>query len=411
MHIWSALASSGVLLSSSNILPLILAAAQQDTFGSVNTHQLLQPGEPDLHSNDNSTTAFAPWCYEPICTRVLDGIGSKLCVYTSKTFANNRGLSLFTTPEASEKIVASAPFRTPDVLSENAVNVVKSNWYTKLTPGKGLGMFAKADIQLGETITANTPVLIAFTEGILPKSEREEFLRIAVDQLPVTTRNSLLELSNLYDDQDISLQGRISGNAFDLQIDGNGHLAVFPEASRINHACSPNAQFRVESSLLSHYVHAVRSIGKDEEISIAYSNPLEPFAQRQHHLRQSFRFICMCSRCSQGEEADRALNEIAELQQELSDWTPSSGASVKKAEKLVKTYQTLGLHGYIDPAYCHAALMYSSVGSLRGAQKYIDLATEANRLRLGPTASDLGACNNMASHLQGHWSWRRRKPS
>ncbi|KAK5055198.1 hypothetical protein LTR84_012947 [Exophiala bonariae] len=410
MLVLPALAAIFVLLLCLKTSPSSFVEAQQDSLGRINVHELLQLVEPNLLSEDNNTNDFAPWSYKPICTRFIDSIGSKLCVYTSSTFGNYRGLSVFTTPEISRKIAASVSFRSPKSLADHALNVVESRWYTKPTPGKGLGMFAGDHIRPGERVTANTPILIAYTEGFLPKAEREEYLRIAVDQLPGPTKKSLLELSTLYDDREIPIQGIISGNAFDLQIDGNGHLAVFPEASRINHACSPNSQFRVDSSLLSHYVVAVRSIDKDEEITIAYSNPLEDHAQRQQHLKQSFDFTCRCLRCSQGQEADAALNEIAELQLILSDWTPSSEASIKKAEKLVKTYQDLGLEGYMDPAYCHAALMYNSVGSIRGAKKYIDLAIEANKLRLGPKLSDLGACDNMVDEFQSHWSWRRRKP-
>lgn len=411
MNIWSVLASLAVLLPPTNSPASIFVQGHEDTFASADVQQLLQPGEPGLYSGENNASSFVPWSYEPVCTHVLDNLGSKLCVYTSKTFENNRGISVFTTPTIAEKIAISVPFQTPNVLSDNAINTDESRWYTSPTPGKGLGMFAKDSVRRGEKITANTPVLVAYTEGFLPKVEREKFLRIAVDQLPAPTRASLLELSNLYRDPDILLQGIVSGNAFDLQIVGRGHLAVFPEAARINHACSPNSQFRVDSSLLSHQVHAVRPIAKDEEITIAYSNPLEPYAERQNHLRESFHFTCTCARCSRGEAADKSLNEITDLQAALSNWTPASAASVKKAERLVKVYQDEGLDGYIDPAYCYAALTYNSVGSSRGAQKYIKLALEANKLRLGPTAPDLGACNGMAENPEGHWSWRLRKPS
>ena len=411
MHIWSALAGLAVLLQYATSPASRFVQAHEDTFAGVDTQQLLQPGEPGLYSGENNASSFAPWSYEPFCTQVLDNLESKLCVYTSRTFGNNRGLSVFTTPSLAEKIALLVPFHNPDALSDIAINTDESRWYTSPTPGKGLGMFAKDTVRRGEKILANTPVLVAYTEGFLPKGEREKFLRIAVDQLPAPTRASLLELSNLYRDPDVLLQGVISGNAFDLQIAGRGHLAVFPEAARINHACSPNSLFRLDPSLLSHQVYAVRPIGKDEEITIAYSNPLETYANRQHHLRESFHFTCTCARCSRGETADELLNEIAELQAALSDWTPHSAASVKKAERLVKIYEDEGLHGYIDPAYCHAALTYNAVGGLRGAQKYIKLALEANKLRLGPTASDLGACNGLADNPENHWSWRLRKPS
>jgi hypothetical protein len=103
------------------------------------------------------------------------------------------------------------------------------------------------------------------------------------------------------------------------------------------------------------------------------------------------------------------LTEINTLENVLSDWEPSSTASTKQAEQLLRIYINEGLDGYMDPAYCHAALTYNAAGSVRGAEKYIKLAEETQRLRLGPGVSDLGACNGMKDNLQNHWSWRRRK--
>jgi hypothetical protein len=370
---------------------------------------LLQSGELDVHLDDNGASSFNPWDHEPTCTRQLEALGSKLCVYTSKRFGNGRGISLFTTPQVASFVATLAPFQDFDFFSSNGMNGFIDAWYTEATPDKGTGMFAKRNLSRGDTITAYTPVLLAFQENILPKHEREKFLRMAVERLPPHTKEAYYQLSRISDDQAIVTQDIVSANSFEMVLDGSPHLAVIPEPSRINHACMPNAQFHTRPEYLTHWIQAVRPINRSEEITIAYSSPLAPYADRQQYLRNGFGFTCTCPRCERGGTADRALTEINTLENVLSDWEPSSTASTKQAEQLLRIYINEGLDGYMDPAYCHAALTYNAAGSVRGAEKYIKLAEETQRLRLGPGVSDLGACNGMKDNLQNHWSWRRRK--
>jgi hypothetical protein len=82
---------------------------------------------------------------------------------------------------------------------------------------------------------------------------------------------------------------------------------------------------------------------------------------------------------------------------------------VKQAERLIQLHREEGLDGYLDPAYCVAALMYNSVGSERGARKYVKLCIEAIELRLGSGAEDLPQWRSMLEDPKGHWSWMRRK--
>jgi hypothetical protein len=170
-----------------------------------------------------------------------------------------------------------------------------------------------------------------------------------------------------------------------------------------------SAQYYLDPDLLTHFVHAARTIPKDEEITISYSPPLQPHAARQQYLLDAFHFGCRCSRCQNGESSDEALSQIAELQSSLDNWGADSTASVKQAETLIKLYQQEGLHGFLDTAYGHAALTYNSVGSVRGAQKYAKLAAEAVVLKYGPSAPDLHKWEELAKNPEGHVSWKRRR--
>jgi hypothetical protein len=177
--------------------------------------------------------------------------------------------------------------------------------------------------------------------------------------------------------------------------------------------------------LLTHYVHAVRPIEEGEELTISYAPPLRLHADRQQYFENTFQFTCTCPRCSPEthrhhkqhkhrtvEDSDKATQDIIALQWALAQWTSNSTASVKKAEMLIRLYKEEGLDAFLDDAYGHAALMYNSVGSARGAKKYAKLAAEASWLKYGFESVGLEKMREwegIARDPTRHGSWRRRK--
>lgn len=83
-------------------------------------------------------------------------------------------------------------------------------------------------------------MLILHTEKILHTTdEREKFLRLAVSQLPQHSQEQFYGLAKMCDDETIIAQDVAKSNAFDIEVGGVKHVAVFSDASRFNHACSP----------------------------------------------------------------------------------------------------------------------------------------------------------------------------
>lgn len=182
---------------------------------------------------------YGPWSYPPVCTKVLQSVGDKLCVYTNTSFSGGRGISLFTTPRIAEEIATLPPFQDPDALKSKDVNVFSDNWHTQEIPGKGVGMLAKKQLKFKDRVTAYTPALVAYLEGELETLEREKFFRIALSQLPEATRQAYLGLTYIYGLEQIRVQDIVKANTFQLEVAGQNHLSVFPETSRLNHACAP----------------------------------------------------------------------------------------------------------------------------------------------------------------------------
>ncbi|KAJ9613108.1 hypothetical protein H2200_003049 [Cladophialophora chaetospira] len=394
------------------------ASTKASLYAGTHDHQ-----EASSKDRKSSNSNFR-WTHEPVCSDYLDGVGDKLCVYTDATFSNGRGISIFTTPPIAKQFVALLPFQDSTALSDQGINPrldAKTPWYTSIIPGKGMGMFASRSLDRGDRITAFTPYLLAHMENILSTQEREKFLRIAVDQLPTASRAAYLDLAKIYNEPSVVVQDVVKANAFEIQIGGLMHLAVFPESSRFNHACAPNAQYFLSADMLTHYVHAVRPIKKDEELTISYAPPLRLYADRQYYFQNTFQFTCTCPRCSPEshsthahrtiEDSDKATSDIIALQWALGQWGSNTTATIKKAEMLVDLYRQEGLDAFLDDAYGHAALMYNSVGSPRGAKKYAKLAAEASQLKYGFDGLGLQKAREwegIAMNPEGHGSWNRR---
>lgn len=178
-----------------------------------------------------------PWSYPPICTERLPSVGSKLCVYTNTSFSRGRGISIFTTPELAEEFAALPPFQNSDALE--SINQYSGAWYTQQMPGKGMGMLAKKDLKFKDRITSYTPAFLAYLESDLSTAVRERFYETAVSQLPGATREKYLNLATVYGIPEVKHQDVVKANTFQLEVGGHNHLAVFPETSRLNHACAP----------------------------------------------------------------------------------------------------------------------------------------------------------------------------
>jgi hypothetical protein len=238
----------------------------------------------------NLRTEHGIWSYLPVCTDVLQSIGSKLCVYTSTSFSKGRGISIFTTPKIAKDFSTLPPFQDSKALEDQDINTFSGTWYTEELPGKGMGMLARKDLDVKTRVTAYTPALLAYLEDELPTMEREKYFRIAVQQLPEKTRRMYEGLVTVYGYPQIKYQDVVKANTFQMEVGGQNHLAIFPETSRLNHACAPkyvppfmlhiyfrecvadgkcSAQYYLDPQLLTHFVHITRPVATGEEITIS----------------------------------------------------------------------------------------------------------------------------------------------
>ena len=188
---------------------------------------------------DANVEDYAPWAYPPACTNILQSIDDKLCVYTSTSFGNGRGISIFTTPTLAGQFTSLSAFQDPSALDAQHINANSGTWHTSSLPGKGIGMLASEPLKFRDRVTAYTPAFLAYLEPELSTLDREAWWRVAIEQLPKKLREDFMSLTYVFGDERVRVQDIVKANTFQVNIAGVNHLAIFPETSRLNHACNP----------------------------------------------------------------------------------------------------------------------------------------------------------------------------
>lgn len=355
-----------------------------------------------------TSSHFLPWTHQPVCTDAVKGITAPLCVFTNASFATGRGMSIITTAEIASEFLSLPPLSS--AATSSGVNIEPSNqpWQAESIPNKGIGLVATESIASGSLVAAYQPVVVVHP-AISRVTEPEGLIRLAVDQLPSKTASDFLNLSTHLNKPGLICQDILKSNSFELSIGSaqTMHMAIVPETSRLNHDCGPNGQYFWDPLHITQYIHTSRDIAPGEEITVSYIDPFASHAVRQQHL-SSFGFSCTCRKCTNAAASDRRLGQINELQRVLNDWN-TRDATPQKAVELIKLSEVEGLEAFLDVAYGHAALSFSSVGDEKNTKKYAEMAREKSWQRYGPSSPDMDMWDELVQKPMSHWSWMWRK--
>ena len=156
--------------------------------------------------------------------------------------------------------------------------------------GKGAGWIATKNIQRGELIWTESPILnpmghFAFL-GAINK---------AVNDL--SKKNQKL-FESLYDPEDGGEEAMKNVRIWNTNATGWG---IYVTASRLNHSCQPNVIWSSDDDNPPHRleVRALRDVSLGEELTVSYikMSDLLPKEKRQQKLSQ-WGFVCCCTLCS-----------------------------------------------------------------------------------------------------------------
>ncbi|KAF9045789.1 SET domain-containing protein [Hymenopellis radicata] len=248
---------------------------------------------------------------------------------------------------------------------------------------KGLGAFTRRATAPGSILLSEHPLLVvARTCGdvstLLGNLEMEKFLGLAN--------------SKRYE-YDRETEGIMQTNAIEIELpteEGTmGHHAVFLDFSRVNHSCSPNAQWKWDAKTFMLTLEAVRPIAKGEEITVQYIDSCVDYRQRRDKLASLYGFDCLCPTCSQPdhERSNKARRELRNIMRRLpkfESWCSSRDMPddylINLSERALQLRESEGLQLFEsrkhtdDMAMCYAALEDTDMFKLH-AQKGMEHRT------------------------------------
>ncbi len=173
--------------------------------------------------------------------------------------------------------------------------------------GAGMGVFAIVDLEPGERILDERPLLewsVAAFAQHQAVGRQHEAMEAAVRSLPPAAEAAFRDLC-MNDEHGPyrNAYGIWLSNAYPTE-DEPESAAVFRVASRLNHSCAPcaHAHYNVRTHCMT--VHALVRIEAGEEVTVAYTGgECDVRAARRRELQRDFGFLCRCALCSMQGEA------------------------------------------------------------------------------------------------------------
>ncbi|KAJ6558509.1 hypothetical protein DFH09DRAFT_1037028 [Mycena vulgaris] len=221
---------------------------------------------------------------------------------------------------------------------------------------KGMKMVARRSIEQGELIAAERPIYVGRMDIAIAEDQSTTgiFYRAALSGLSPATRSTIMSLCNSFGSEQEPIVGTLDTNccAIPLAPSGNAipdqYSGLFPTLCRANHDCSPNANFFFNPRSFTGQFHAVRSIAKDEEITVLYTELAASREERRAQLQEHYKFLCECKTCSlpptlarQSDIRRRAIGDLIPL---MHQGVYAEGMSVARMEELLGWAEDEGLY-------------------------------------------------------------------
>ncbi|KAF2456638.1 hypothetical protein BDY21DRAFT_345684 [Lineolata rhizophorae] len=351
------------------------------------------------------------WTHDVQCFYTTSNQESKLCLYTDANFKFGRGISIFTRPSIAANITGQYKFRHPEQLPEFLSPPAQPPYEQVELPGRGVGLFANRTIQRGEVIFVDTSVILLAREAqsSLPRSTIKKILWRALEQLPEPTQDMVFNLHRqtggdaMADIMQTNGLGQVIG-------DGIRHLAIVPDAARINHDCRPNAYYRFDDKTMELSIIALRDIKSGEELTFTYIDPELPRDERRERLQKSWGFECSCSLCGASGDvvvgSDNRLELIKNTRKQMVEAASKPFELINHLEKLIDLYDQEGLHASKPRFYEIAAYTYSQLGDDKRALEHGKLAVEYWSAIAGKGSGEARRMREFVKDPKSHPSWR-----
>ena len=270
--------------------------------------------------------------------------------------------------------------------------------------GKGIGIVAKRDIEIGELILQEQWIL---------SWRNNDSLKSQLNKLSCHEWDALLSLFNAYIEYDDRLQGIVTTNAFYCESDDC--LCLFLTSSRFNHSCIPNIQQMFRNQELR--IYAACAIKKDEELCLSYLPLWDSPGTMKENLKKRYRFDCTCELCSMKDQTRK--KKILSYRLRYGKIVSTVSQKYNRKEKLqlhciMQIFETLKKAELWFP---HLILAHSIDGfeialankELPKARKFLKLAYHANSIVFGKQCSSNHAYEESFDNFNANESMINRK--
>ncbi|PPR01650.1 LOW QUALITY PROTEIN: hypothetical protein CVT26_013111 [Gymnopilus dilepis] len=320
-----------------------------------------------------------------------------------------------------KKVLGASPSVAP--LPKPTHSEQEPAFVIKPSPNKGLGVFATRDIEIGEILFSERPLLLAPVTNVgmasafysqalkldrasqtkLGVDEWEKHLRQALDAMLPEDRAEFMKLANSQKGDECGpLMGiiRTNGFAVDDEIhDGdkllpsqfNSYTAVTKIGSRVNHSCTPNIFQEFSTSSFSFQFEALSNIKAGEELFLTYI-PLGAAVTERRAMLAKYGFVCHCTACDNATpESDKLRREYEHLEEQYManiNWSGRGSVEEREIQPVLELRDALKKEGLmVTKAYKSTIVMlavfYKAIGMpekskpfLEELRKYPDILKE-----------------------------------
>jgi hypothetical protein len=248
----------------------------------------------------------------------------------------------------------------------------------RASAGKGLGVFALHDLEIGSIIMRETPIFTIkrpdFVKGTgYPMSAVSQLVRSEFALLSPGEQEEVMSLTYHATEAEKESSDRMGlifrSNAYKTGED----IGLFPKIARINHSCRPNTSYYWNAKLNKRIVYANRKIKKGEELFDSYISLLLTHEERQKRLNP-YGFTCSCEACAMENGAMRESDKrrvairkaFVDFEPQLTLTVPESKSAKRQERKnaraslqLVELLQLEGLADFYANAYKIAAISHA----------------------------------------------------
>lgn len=298
------------------------------------------------------------------------------------------------------------------------------------SPGKGLGMFAVHDLEIGDIVMRESPMLKIVPPDVVkgsgyPMSAVLKLVRHEFEKLSSSQQQEILSLTYHPATPEEQAMTDTLGIIFRTNAYTTGEeIGLFPKIARINHSCRPNTSYYWSDKLNKRIVYATRRIKKGEEFSVSYIPLLLTQEERQKRLDR-YGFKCSCEACTQERKAkERSDARRMTINKAFVDFEPQLTLSYPKTTKareqarknakasveLTELVHQEGLADYYAKAYRVAAISHARIKQWEPAAIWANKGYELKYIE-DPQSPYTMELHNMTSNFIANWENDLRKRS